>query len=163
MLFRSKDCILHQGKLSRPIHHCRCKTWRYWKHFVNVLLVFFIIYKGTQARKGSFFILRLVGFRYILSGFPLLSRCWILPVVAQAYSGFHLIYNLAAFMDGDIQDFIDHLTVAENAERLGRRIAETMFAEIYQRLLRFYCDRSEERRVGKECLLGCRSRWSPYH
>lgn len=20
-----KDCILHQGKLSRPIHHCRCK------------------------------------------------------------------------------------------------------------------------------------------
>ena len=23
--------------------------------------------------------------------------------------------------------------------------------------------RSEERRVGKECLLGCRSRWSPYH
>ena len=24
-------------------------------------------------------------------------------------------------------------------------------------------DRSEERRVGKECLLECRSRWSPYH
>ena len=23
--------------------------------------------------------------------------------------------------------------------------------------------RSEERRVGKECLPGCRSRWSPYH
>ena len=25
-----------------------------------------------------------------------------------------------------------------------------------------YC-RSEERRVGKECLRLCRSRWSPYH
>ena len=24
-------------------------------------------------------------------------------------------------------------------------------------------DRSEERRVGKECSLTCRSRWSPYH
>ena len=24
-------------------------------------------------------------------------------------------------------------------------------------------ERSEERRVGKECLLRCRSRWSPYH
>ena len=24
-------------------------------------------------------------------------------------------------------------------------------------------DRSEERRVGKECLHACRSRWSPYH
>ena len=23
--------------------------------------------------------------------------------------------------------------------------------------------RSEERRVGKECSLSCRSRWSPYH
>ena len=28
------------------------------------------------------------------------------------------IYNLAAFMDGNIQDCIDHLIVAENAERL---------------------------------------------
>ena len=25
------------------------------------------------------------------------------------------------------------------------------------------CGRSEERRVGKECRIGCRSRWSPYH
>ena len=24
-------------------------------------------------------------------------------------------------------------------------------------------DRSEERRVGKECTIQCRSRWSPYH
>ena len=24
-------------------------------------------------------------------------------------------------------------------------------------------DRSEERRVGKECAITCRSRWSPYH
>ena len=26
-----------------------------------------------------------------------------------------------------------------------------------------YMERSEERRVGKECLRLCRSRWSPYH
>ena len=30
----------------------------------------------------------------------------------------YTIYNLAAYMDGDIQDCIDHLIVAENAERL---------------------------------------------
>lgn len=30
----------------------------------------------------------------------------------------YTIYNLAAFMDGDIQDCIDHLMIAENAERL---------------------------------------------
>ena len=26
-----------------------------------------------------------------------------------------------------------------------------------------FCLRSEERRVGKECTVVCRSRWSPYH
>lgn len=30
----------------------------------------------------------------------------------------YTVYNLGAFMDGDIQDCIDHLIVAENAERL---------------------------------------------
>jgi DNA-binding response OmpR family regulator len=30
-------------------------------------------------------------------------------------------------------------------------------------LLRFLKERSEERRVGKECRRLCRSRWSPYH
>ena len=32
-----------------------------------------------------------------------------------------------------------------------------------QPLLRPMDTRSEERRVGKECLRLCRSRWSPYH
>src|SRR3546814_6419343 len=31
-----------------------------------------------------------------------------------------------------------------------------------QRVVRRH-DRSEERRVGKECVSTCRSRWSPYH
>src|SRR3546814_9255089 len=30
-------------------------------------------------------------------------------------------------------------------------------------LLNAYVNRSEERRVGKECVRTCRSRWSPYH
>src|SRR3546814_11229500 len=36
---------------------------------------------------------------------------------------------------------------------------------IYPRNLAMPCllDRSEERRVGKECVSTCRSRWSPYH
>src|SRR3546814_1923393 len=37
-----------------------------------------------------------------------------------------------------------------------------------QQLFALWCDaalqrRSEERRVGKECVSTCRSRWSPYH
>src|SRR3546814_11414753 len=30
-------------------------------------------------------------------------------------------------------------------------------------IFNFPVDRSEERRVGKECVSTCRSRWSPYH
>src|SRR3546814_12835310 len=36
----------------------------------------------------------------------------------------------------------------------------TMFRTICSR---FIHGRSEERRVGKECVSTCRSRWSPYH
>ena len=53
----------------------------------------------------------------------------------------------------------------ENAEQ---RILNTRFAEAVASLrkMRMHAagkKRSEERRVGKECLCWCRSRWSPYH
>ena len=41
--------------------------------------------------------------------------------------------------------------------RLGRRAALKLLPKEYS------SDRSEERRVGKECTVLCRSRWSPYH
>src|SRR3546814_16913714 len=37
--------------------------------------------------------------------------------------------------------------------------AQAIFADLVGRDI----DRSEERRVGKECVSTCRSRWSPYH
>src|SRR3546814_17941536 len=40
---------------------------------------------------------------------------------------------------------------------LAPRAAITLFA------MHGRCHRSEERRVGKECVSTCRSRWSPYH
>src|SRR3546814_6098037 len=43
---------------------------------------------------------------------------------------------------------------------------ETMIDDIagfIRRWLPLYMQRSEERRVGKECVSTCRSRWSPYH
>src|SRR3546814_9234417 len=35
--------------------------------------------------------------------------------------------------------------------------------EILEKNWKIATDRSEERRVGKECVSTCRSRWSPYH
>src|SRR3546814_1172965 len=41
----------------------------------------------------------------------------------------------------------------------GARLFESVFGLPYEQALW----RSEERRVGKECVSTCRSRWSPYH
>src|SRR3546814_10429072 len=39
----------------------------------------------------------------------------------------------------------------------------SLFAFVPIMLLILHSGRSEERRVGKECVSTCRSRWSPYH
>src|SRR3546814_9167331 len=55
--------------------------------------------------------------------------------------------NAQGVLDGDIDDFLE----ASLASRLDRNVARAAQA------------RSEARRVGKECVSTCRSRWSPYH
>src|SRR3546814_2721214 len=42
-----------------------------------------------------------------------------------------------------------------DVESLGQAVADSARFEAF--------DRSDERRVGKECVSTCRSRWSPYH
>src|SRR3546814_21147967 len=44
-------------------------------------------------------------------------------------------------------------------------LASTLYHSLRGRAKKIWCkfDRSEERRVGKECVSTCRSRWSPYH
>ena len=55
----------------------------------------------------------------------------------------------------------------KNAERNGV-VAHIFQSNIYENVSEKFDyiisnPRSEERRVGKECRIGCRSRWSPYH
>src|SRR3546814_17690777 len=63
-----------------------------------------------------------------------------------------------------------------DATRLGRiaehlegaylgpgKIAGAQVAVLRHGELAYFESRSEERRVGKECVSTCRSRWSPYH
>src|SRR3546814_2812311 len=56
------------------------------------------------------------------------------------------------FLD-DLKDELERL----KARRTGK---EKALIEFQHKLTRL---RSEERRVGKECVSTCRSRWSPYH
>src|SRR3546814_12520352 len=58
--------------------------------------------------------------------------------------------------------------IAEFAERVivmyaGQVVEEAPAAGLFDRPIHPYAERSEERRVGKECVSTCRSRWSPYH
>src|SRR3546814_3697239 len=51
------------------------------------------------------------------------------------------------------------LTVRELLAVLHKQTAPVVGADIVE----LHPGRSEERRVGKECVSTCRSRWSPYH
>src|SRR3546814_13768330 len=51
-------------------------------------------------------------------------------------------------------------------QRLETAAGGSLFDDVAQmrrRAAKSVIDRSEERRVGKECVSTCRSRWSPYH
>src|SRR3546814_12050875 len=61
-----------------------------------------------------------------------------------------------------------HIVEPRDHPRLGRRVARLALLGFFRLGLahlavRFLLTRSEERRVGKECVSTCRSRWSPSH
>ena len=61
--------------------------------------------------------------------------------IAKACEGVDVVYHQAALRS--VAKSVDEPLVTEECNVMGRR--------------------SEERRVGKECIAVCRSRWSPYH
>src|SRR3546814_3033703 len=73
----------------------------------------------------------------------------------------------------DLDDYVEQLEALFGGRlyiELSRRgdatekAAEAALIDLaYARALPLVATRSEERRVGKECVSTCRSRWSPYH
>src|SRR3546814_15285880 len=89
--------------------------------------------------------------------------------VHRAAETAELAGDLAATFTLPFPDLVDELFAGEVGALLLllaqlaldhhlRRDARMVHADDPQRILR-----SEERRVGKECVSTCRSRWSPYH
>src|SRR3546814_6213468 len=64
--------------------------------------------------------------------------------------------------DLDLGDAADRAAPARHLERPGRGHIGARHAGVRHQAERDP-QRSEERRVGKECVSTCRSRWSPYH
>src|SRR3546814_16167905 len=78
-----------------------------------------------------------------------------------------LVFNLGALMaDQSILIHAGASGVGTAAIQMARHLGATVFAtagseEKLKRMRELGADRSEERRVGKECCSTCRSRWSP--
>src|SRR3546814_21085479 len=73
------------------------------------------------------------------------------------------IHHLAG-ADGDLTFALVSDGVDADRETLdGDDHLLAVAAEAIEQLNHRYGPRSEERRVGKECVSTCRSRWSPYH
>src|SRR3546814_15514151 len=82
--------------------------------------------------------------------FARIAECPTVPppsYIGRSGNGLHLLWKL------DAEFYI------------GGADAQIKAIETYTRgiMLALDADRSEERRVGKECVSTCRSRWSPYH
>src|SRR3546814_12050661 len=79
-----------------------------------------------------------------------------------------IMLNIAAEVgepaDDRIGETIDYRALVREAQKLSDEghfeLIETFICELGRRIV---SHRSEERRVGKECVSTCRSRWSPYH
>ena len=106
----------------------------------------------------------------------------IAPVVLTATAGTNLLNPAISSLTGPVGLTLSQprvrLTSASFINTTGSAVTVSLFkgatgahlagTEVYGSSLSIpanstYIDRSEERRVGKECYALCRSRWSPYH
>ena len=88
---------------------------------------------------------------------------YMLALVAVA-----MLSAFAANQFGKPKSVIHVVTVKWNAGTTPAQIEAAVkgvekVAAAYPGIKNVWTKRSEERRVGKECLWLCRSRWSPYH
>ena len=73
----------------------------------------------------------------------------------------YVLPSVLAFALSGLYTIVDGFFIGQSLGDLG--LAAITLAYPAAALLQAVGTRSEERRVGKECRIGCRSRWSPYH
>src|SRR3546814_11340419 len=75
------------------------------------------------------------------------------------------IVTFLSNMAGLAREGITHAAFEASSHGLSQYRTEGLpvQAAAFTNFSRDHLDRSEERRVGKECVSTCRSRWSPYH
>src|SRR3546814_9032960 len=82
---------------------------------------------------------------------------------SRIYIAFGNLYNVTGRYQEAISSHLKALPYMEQSgNRLGVGVVYSNIAGIYHKMHNLQ-QRSVERRVGKECVSTCRSRWSPYH
>ena len=98
------------------------------------------------------------GGHVLLEGVPGLGKTLLIKTLAESLElSFSRIQFTPDLMPGDI---IGTNIIVEDAQ--ARKHFQFQRGPIFGHIL-LADERSEERRVGKECVQPCRSRWSPYH
>src|SRR3546814_3022599 len=83
------------------------------------------------------------------------SRIWAFAKGAPLpHHGVKLFISSADWMPRNFDRRVEYMIPIEN---------QTVHDQVLDQVLVANLIRSEERRVGKECVSTCRSRWSPYH
>src|SRR3546814_213680 len=86
------------------------------------------------------------------------TRIWVTEDTPAPVKGvretLHLPHTIEPPVDGSVCRFVEIPPDAQWADGTDEAKVRAFFSNM---------GRSEERRVGKECVSTCRSRWSPYH
>src|SRR3546814_20677312 len=86
-----------------------------------------------------------------------------LPADVNAFWHNRSFHNYADYaMCEEFRSGLSRLREVGQATPCAIVCAEAVWWRCHRRIIADYL-RSEERRVGKECVSTCRSRWSPYH
>ena len=107
-------------------------------------------------------IFRLVAFSAVLMVF---ASCQKSPKISQA-NGYLSFGEFSLEVDETVVTKADPagdnyvINIYDADEKL---VVTTTYGQVSENNMITLPARSEERRVGKECLHACRSRWSPYH
>src|SRR3546814_14233687 len=97
----------------------------------------------------------MIGFNLGKHRFSLMALVTILVTFVALFAGFRLVNRVLSHSIGQ----------SRSLDPTQRLLAQKL-AAIAVIVVAFFFGidlRSEERRVGKECVSTCRSRWSPYH
>src|SRR3546814_1681498 len=108
----------------------------------------------------------------MLSTVVFYDSCFILLVCHVSYSLLFFFKQKTAY-EMRISDWSSDVCSSDLGGRSAKRTTDSVFESgptvlrarfrVVERPSTSITNRSEERRVGKECVSTCRSRWSPYH